>query len=118
MGFGPKPSSVTAGVQAVRDLIELLYPERASKNTLKVLEDTTRALLTAKVPLSFENMDRFWRDVAWRQFVLARIETDREGPWDAYPATGVSPATVDQNFGWLIDDRLNSGSDWEIESDD
>ena len=85
MGFGPKAPSVDSGVQAVKDLIELLYPERATPAVLELFAASARALLTAKAALSFENIQRFWQDPEWREWIQSRWQTPFDGPWDRFP---------------------------------
>lgn len=109
MGFGPKASSVDAGVQAVRDLIELLYPDQATPKVLDLFGETARALLTAKAALTFENIDRFWQNPEWRQWVRERWPEPLPGPWDSYAGQAVEPKELDPDFGWLIADRLAAG---------
>ena len=108
MGFGPKATSVDDGVQAVRDLIELLYPERADAAVLDLVGSTARALLGAKAALSFENMQRFWIDPEWRDWILARLPAPLGGPWDARRGEAVNLDSLHPDFGWLIRDRLSA----------
>jgi hypothetical protein len=114
MGFGPKARSVDAGVEAVQNLIALLYPERATPEVLELLGASTRALLTAKAALTFENIARFWEDPEWRAWIISRWEAPLPGPWDNAGTHTVSPAELNQHFGWLIADRIAAGR----ESDD
>ncbi|NMP21324.1 hypothetical protein [Sulfobacillus harzensis] len=111
MGFGPKTSSIESGVQAVRDLIDLLYPERATPTVLDLFGQSARALLTAKAALTFENIDRFWRDPAWRDWIQARWAKPISGPWESLSGQAVDPTDLDPDFGWLIADRLAAAGD-------
>lgn len=117
MGFGPKAGSVEGGVQAVRDLIELLYPERAEAEVLDLVGSTARALLTAKAALSFENIQRFWIDSEWRDWILARAKDPLRGPWDAHRGQGVDPESLNPDFGWLIRDRLSATEHFFADAD-
>ncbi len=108
MGFGPKMTSVESGVQAVRDLIELLYPERATDKALSLLEYSTRALLSARAALTFENIDRFWRDPQWRSEIMQRWSQPIPGPCDSHDNQALVPDTMDKDFGWLIRDRIQA----------
>ena len=117
MGFGPKAGSVEDGVQAVRDLMELLYPERAGAEVLDLVGSTARALLTAKAALSFENIQRFWIDPAWRDWILARPDKPLPGPWDAHRGQPVDPASLNPDFGWLIRDRLSATEHFFADTD-
>lgn len=108
MGFGPKVSTVESGVQAVKGLIELLYPKRATPTVLSLIEHSARALLSANVALTFENIDRFWRDPDWRAEVKRRWPQPITGPWDAHDQEVLVPDTMDTDFGWLIQDRIQA----------
>lgn len=111
MGFGPKPPSVDAGVEAVQNLIELLYPDRADPDVLALLGASARALLTARASLTFGNIARFWQDPEWRTWIMTRWPTPIAGPWDAVGTRAVEPSELNQNFGWLVADRLAAGPD-------
>lgn len=108
MGFGPKTPSVESGVQAVKALIELLYPEHATVGALSLLEHSTRALLSAKAALTFENIDRFWRDPQWRTEIMRMWPERISGPWDAHDNEALLPDAMDKDFGWLIRDRIQA----------
>lgn len=111
MGFGPKAPDVESGVQAVRDLIELLYPDRATDRVLELMGETARALLTAKAALTFENIGRFWQNPAWRRDIMSRWATPLSGPWDVVGHRPADPRDLDPDFGWLINDRIQSRLD-------
>lgn len=118
MGFGPKAGSVETGVQAVRDLMELLYPDAVSPQVLDLFGETARALLTAKAALSFENLDRFWQDATWRAWIASRWPSPLTGPWDAYPDQSVNPADLNPQFGALIADRIRASQAFLDQADD
>ncbi|PSR20967.1 MAG: hypothetical protein C7B45_12790 [Sulfobacillus acidophilus] len=108
MGFGPKASSVESGVRAVKDLIELLYPEHATASSLSLVEHSTRALLSAGAALTFENIDRFWRDPKWRAEIMKLWPEPISGPWDSHDNQVLSPDALDKDFGWLLRDRIQA----------
>lgn len=111
MGFGPRMPDIESGVKAVTDLIELLYPERSTPEAIEWLAASARALLSARAALTFANIDRFWRDPDWRKWILDRVPQATPGPWDAYRQQSVAPSDLDQNFGWLVQDRLEATRD-------
>lgn len=108
MGFGPRASNVAQGVQAVEEIVRLLYPERATERAVWILGRIAEALLAARVALHFQHIDRFLRDPDWRQWVLSRIEPSRPGFWDLYPGEALEPDQLDPDFGWLVADRLQT----------
>lgn len=116
MGFGPKAPDVNAGVQAVKNLIELLYPDRASRSVLELLGSSARALLTAKAPLTFENIARFWQDPDWRQWIMDRWPESLTGPWNDITGA-VEPEELDPDFGWLLADRIAAGKNFDPSTD-
>ena len=108
MGFGPKAPDIESGVKAVQDLIELLYPERAKRPTLTLFGQCARALLTAKAPLTFENIERLLTDPEWRSWIQNRWPDPVTGPWDGTESAVINPADLDENFNWLLKDRINA----------
>ena len=106
MGFGPKTPDVESGVQAVAELMELLYPERSTPQALMLLRASARALLSAKAPLTFDNIARFWQDPQWRRWIQGRWDSPLPGPWDGWDSVSVDPSQLDPNFGWLLADRI------------
>lgn len=108
MGFGPKAPDAAAARQAVRDLIALLYPERATPAALDALERLTAALLEAKVPLSFARIQQFLADPNWRQWVLERAPAARPA-WEPYAGRTIAAEELDPDFAWLLADRLAAG---------
>lgn len=108
MGFGPKANSVEAGVTAVRELILLLYPEQAEPEVLELFGETARALLSAKAPLSFETIQRFWSDAEWRAWLTSRWQEPLPGPWTGKEGVPVQPRDLHPVFGALIQDRLEA----------
>lgn len=106
MGFGPKAPDIESGVQAVAELIELLYPERSTPKALTLLRASARALLSAKAPLTFDNIARFWQDPEWRGWIQERWDQPLPGPWDAWAKASVNPSQLDSDFGWLLADRI------------
>lgn len=117
MGFGPQAPDVESGVRAVKDLIELLYPDRATTSALALFGETARALLSAKAPLTFENVDRFWKDPEWREWIMGRWPEALPGPWEGHGGSAVDPADLDQDFAWLIQDRIQAGHGFHEASD-
>lgn len=110
MGFGPTAPDVESGVEAVKNLMELLYPEYATTEVLNLFEASARALLTAKAPLTFENINRLWRDPAWRQWIMERWPSRLAGPWDKYAQIPVDPHDLNPAFGALIQDRITASA--------
>ncbi|MCY0878320.1 MAG: hypothetical protein OWU84_05215 [Firmicutes bacterium] len=109
MGFGPKAPDVESGVQAVKDLIALLYPERATPKVLHLVGESARLILEAKAALTFENIARVWRDPEWRQWLLGRTSSEATAAfWNPYGSQALDPAALDSDFGWLIADRLKA----------
>lgn len=118
LGFGPKAPDVDSGVQAVKDLIALLYPDRATDRVLDLFASSARALLTAKAALSFENIARLWRDPDWRAWIMDRWDKPLEGPWTEREGEVVEPDSLDPDFGWLIADRLSASAPLQDPDDD
>jgi hypothetical protein len=112
MGFGPKTPDVESGVTKVKDLIELLYPERSTPASLELFGQTARALLTARAALTFENVQKFWADPDWRNWVMARWPEKMSGPWDAIEGS-VSLDALDPDFAWLVRDRIRASQSFD-----
>lgn len=110
MGFGPNLPSTRQAVQAVLDIVSLLYPERATKSALAVLEDISTILLEAKAPMSFQSIHRLLAGPAWREEILARAP-DRNGRFSTYTGKVIDPAWLDRDFAWLLHDRLKALSE-------
>ncbi|MCY0897416.1 MAG: hypothetical protein OWU33_00535 [Firmicutes bacterium] len=107
MGFGPRTPDVESGVNAVKDLIALLYPERATPQALALFEHSARLLLQARAALTFENIARLWQDPVWRQWLLDRASPTPDAAfWQPYRDRAVALAELDADFDWLIKDRL------------
>lgn len=107
MGFGPNLPSTRQAVQAVLDIVGLLYPERATQSALSVLEDISTILLEAKAPMSFQSIQRLLASPAWREDILARAP-DRHGRLSTYAGKVIDPAWLDPDFAWLLHDRLKA----------
>ncbi len=110
MGFGPRLPDRDAAVQAIMDIVSLLYPERATPSALAVLSTIARALLTAGEPLAFQAIARFLNDPDWRQTVLKRVP-DQASIWSAHAGQAIDPADLDIDFAWLLRDRLSAQVD-------
>jgi len=110
MGFGPNLPSRREAVQAILDIVSLLYPERATQSALAVLEGIALVLLQAKAPMSFESIDRFLADPGWRSTLLETAATSEE-PWQRYTGLAIDPNDLDPDFAWLVNDRLKALAD-------
>ncbi len=108
MGFGPHLRDRDDAVQAVVDIVSLLYPERATPCALSLLAAIARTLLTAGEPLEFMAMARFLSDPDWRHAVLADAP-DQAPKWSAQTGQAIDPAALNPDFAWLLRDRLNAG---------
>lgn len=120
MGFGPKASDIESGVRAVQDIVQLLYPDHSTEESLRVLGRLAEVLLTANAPLSFESMDRFLCDPGWRQSILSKVPATLNKPddiWLAYPDQAVPRDSLDGNFVWLLNDRLKTSRHFDQLSD-
>ncbi|MGC8488497.1 MAG: hypothetical protein ACP5QO_09815, partial [Clostridia bacterium] len=58
MGFGPRARDREAARMAIRELIELLYPQHATASALQVLDQLVVLLMDNGAPLSFRSMAR------------------------------------------------------------
>lgn len=105
MGFGPTQPDAASAARAVRSIIELLYPERATPHALHVLDQLVGTLLRAKVPISFTMMQRFLQDPKWRAEILSTLPGDSQ-TWSSYEGRSIDSDALDPNFGWLLRDRL------------
>ncbi|POB10360.1 MAG: hypothetical protein C7B44_13010 [Sulfobacillus thermosulfidooxidans] len=114
MGFGPTTNDPQKGVQAILDLVELLYPERSTASCQTWLGHISLAVLSAHAPLSFVTIDRFLKDAEYRSMILshpavpealAELWKDFSGPLDA--------SQLDPDLAWLINDRLSTLHDEE-----
>ena len=110
MGFGPNLPSRREAVQAILDIVSLLYPERATPSALAVLEGIALVLLQAKAPMSFESIARFLADPAWRSTLLETAATSEE-LWQRYTGLAIDPNDLDVDFAWLVNDRLKALAD-------
>ncbi|MDA8194340.1 MAG: hypothetical protein M0Z53_10130 [Thermaerobacter sp.] len=108
MGFGPKARDIASGVDAVKQIVALLYPERSTDQALAMLSALAEVLLTAQVPLSFEHMARFLRDPAYRHWALQRLPEPLDGFWTLYAGRAVPEQALDPDFAWLLADRLQT----------
>lgn len=107
MGFGPSLPSDKQAVQAVLDIVALLYPERATTEALSVLKSVSSVLLAARAPMSFESIDRFLANPDWRQHILERAP-EHESDWAQYAGRSIPPTDLDADFAWLLGDRLRA----------
>jgi hypothetical protein len=110
MGFGPTLPSADEAVQAVIDIVRLLYPERATAEALAVLKRLAATLLEAGAPLSFETMAKFLADPAWRTAVLTRAPNAGDA-WTPYGERLIVPEELNADFAWLLRDRLANLAD-------
>jgi hypothetical protein len=109
MGFGPRARNEEAARQAVRDIVELLYPERATAECLAVLDRLAVALWRGGRPVSFPAMARFLADPTYRAKVLDQSpEAPRWAPWGDRP---IAPETLNADFAALLSERLAALSD-------
>ncbi|MBX5467945.1 MAG: hypothetical protein K6U14_10725 [Firmicutes bacterium] len=107
MGFGPTLPDRRRAVEAVRDIVTLLYPEHATPAALAWLEAIAAALLEARAALSFRTMAQFLADPDWRRIILERAPEAR-GPWAPYEGQPLDPSALDPHLGALFADRLQT----------
>lgn len=112
MGFGPKTPDIESGVQAIKEIVTLLYPEHSTAHCLDTLAAIARAILMAQASLSFETIDQFLRNPEWRQWVLDRTTADIQKAWGFAQGQVLDPNQLDQDFGWLLRDRLDALKDF------
>lgn len=107
MGFGPRARDREAARTAIRELIEVLYPERATPAALHVLDQMATLLLDNGAPLSFRSMHRLLENPAWREELLTR-SPDTRAFFSPYTGQAIDAATLDPDFAWLLADRLSA----------
>jgi len=107
MGFGPRARDRDAARAAIRDLLTLLYPERATDSALRVIDRLATLLLDNGAPLSFRSMARVLADAAWRASLLARSPDSRPF-FEPYTGLVIAPRDLDPDFAWLLSDRLEA----------
>lgn len=107
MGFGPKMPDVAAGVEAVKGLIAMQYPDRATPQTLNVIASIADVLLAAGAALSFDNIERFLNNPTWREEMLQR-HPHRPEQWNPYRNRPIAPQELDDNFAWILHERLQA----------
>jgi hypothetical protein len=115
MGFGPRARDEEAARQAVRDIVELLYPDRATPSCLDVLDRLAVALWRGGRRISFEAMARFLADPKFRAEVLDG--TAEAGRWTSWAGRPIAPESLDADFAALLSDRLTASRDM-AEADD
>lgn len=111
MGFGPTLPDGDKALRAIREVVELLYPDLATLPALQVVEQIAAVLLEAKAPLSFEKMDQFLRDPAWRE-EMGRRAPGTFDPWAPFEGAAIDPRQLDSNFARLLADRLQANAHW------
>lgn len=112
MGFGPHTSDPETGVNAVLDLVKLLYPEHSTAACQQWLANVSYALLSAHALLSFETISRFLANPDFRTFILSHADVPDaiRSPWASYSGP-VDPNVLDPDLAWLIADRLAISQD-------
>lgn len=113
MGFGPSLPDSDQAIRAVREVVELVYPQWATAETLAAVERIAAALLEAKAPLSFEKMDRFLRDPDWREIILERAPKAAPA-WASERGRAILPRSLDPALEQLLQDRLKAASEWDL----
>lgn len=107
MGFGPTAPDANHAIQAIREIVALLYPQYATLPALGVLENIARALLDAKIALSFTNIARFLADPEWRQGII-RQSPEVARQWQTYLGQSIPAERLDPDFAAFLSDRLST----------
>lgn len=105
MGFGPSYRDRAQAIQAVREIVALLYPDLASEGCLEWLSALAAALLEARAALSFSTMARFLADPQWRKAILDRAP-EAALRWRPYEGQPIAPEELDPQLGQLLRERL------------
>lgn len=116
MGFGPKVPDAASGASRVREIVALLYPERATPAALDWFERLARVLLESREELSFSHILRFLVDPDWRREVLSKSPAG-DNPWPAFGDRPIAPAELDPDFAWLLEDRLAADTEGWVNPD-
>jgi hypothetical protein len=110
MGFGPRARDREAARTAIRELIEVLYPERATPGALRVLDQMATLLIDNGAPLSFRSMARLLGNPDWRGSLLTR-SPDTCAFFAPYAGRAIDAEWLDPDFAWLLCDRLQADPD-------
>lgn len=105
MGFGPTYRDRAPAIQAVREIVALLYPDLAGEGCLDWLSAMAAALLEARAALSFSTMARFLADPEWRRAILDRAP-EAASRWRPYEGQSILPEELDPQLGQLLRERL------------